>query len=179
MIPLFMPRRKMDVHSAVIIALLVGIAGFVPARQALAQAIAYKVTELAAESDPGQVLSRLNNLDDLVGRACNFGGGTGAATWSHGTSRSKHLGNLGGGEYRSASGINDAGEVAGAANIAKSIVPFVWTPAAGLRRIPLLPGDNCGQTFAIINTAMWLNTLRVPLARGLLSGEGRTGAKKV
>ena len=51
MIPLFMPRLKMDVQSALIIALLVGIAGFVPARQALAQAIACKLTELAADSD--------------------------------------------------------------------------------------------------------------------------------
>jgi hypothetical protein len=67
-----MPRRKMDVHRALIIALLVGIAGFVPARQALAQAIAYKGTEPPAESDPGHVPCRLNNLSDLVGRAGNF-----------------------------------------------------------------------------------------------------------
>jgi hypothetical protein len=100
--PLFMPRLKMDVQSALIIALVVGIAGFV-ARQALAQAIAYKLTELAAESDSGQVPWRLNNLDDLLGRACNFGGGTGAATWGHGTLRSRHLGLLAGVEYSSAS----------------------------------------------------------------------------
>src|SRR6202040_3168655 len=50
MMPLFMPRRRMDVHSALIIALLVGIAGFVPARQTVAQAVAYKVTELSAAS---------------------------------------------------------------------------------------------------------------------------------
>ncbi len=74
MMPLFMPRRKMGVDSALIIALLVGIAGFVPARQTLAQAIAYKVTELSTVSSAGQVPCRLNNLGDLVGRAGNVVG---------------------------------------------------------------------------------------------------------
>jgi probable HAF family extracellular repeat protein len=149
MMPLFMPRRKMDVHSALIIALLVGIAGFVPARQTLAQAIAYKVTELSTVIAAGQVPCRLNNLGDLVGRADNFGGGTGAATWSHGTLHTKHLGVLSGGDYSSGFAINDAGEVAGASNTGNAIVPFFWKATGGLQRIPLLRGDNCGQAFSI------------------------------
>jgi uncharacterized membrane protein len=62
--------------------------------------------------------------------------------------RPTDLGKLEGGEYSSASGINDVREVAGAASIATAIVPFVWM-AHGFRRIPLLPGDNCGQALAI------------------------------
>src|SRR2546430_1098361 len=150
MMPLFMPRRKMDVHSALIIALLVGIAGFVPARQTLAQSIAYNVTELSAASDAGQVPCRLNNLGDLVGRANNSAAhGTRATTWSHSTLQPKVLGVLPGGEYSTASAVNDAGAVAGASNTGNSIVPFVWKPTGGLQRIPLLPGDKCGQAFGI------------------------------
>jgi probable HAF family extracellular repeat protein len=148
--PLFMPRRKTDVHSALIIALLVGIAGFVPARQTLAQSIAYKVTEPSTVSNAGQVPCRLNNLGDMAGRAGDsLSGKTRATIWNHDSLRPRNLGHLAGGEYSSASGINDAGEAAGAANIAKSIVPFVWTSRGGLQRIPLLPGDNCGQAFGI------------------------------
>ena len=98
-----MPRRKTEVHIALIIALLVMIAELASTDHTLAQAIAYKLTELAAESDSGQVPWRLNNLDDLLGRACNLGGGTGAATWGHGTLRSRHWGVLAGVEYSSAS----------------------------------------------------------------------------
>ncbi len=47
------------------------------------------------------------------------------------------------------SAINDAGKVAGAANTGESIIPFVWTTSGGVQRIPLLPGDNCGQPFSI------------------------------
>src|SRR5206468_7423808 len=60
-----------------------------------------------------------------------------------------NLGNPVGREYSSASGLNDAGEIAGAANIGNAIVPFIWTPMSGVQRIPLLPGDNCGQAFSI------------------------------
>ena len=143
MIPLLIPRRNMDVHSALIIAVLVGIAGLVPARQTLAQAIAYKVTELSPTSDAGQVPCRLNNLGDVAGRAGDsLSGQTQATIWNDASLRRRNLGNLGGGEYSSASDINDAGEVAGAANTGKAIVPLVWTATGGLRRVPLLAGDR-------------------------------------
>jgi hypothetical protein len=119
---MFMPRRKTEVHIALIIALLVMIAELASTEHTLAQAIAYKLTELAAERDSGQIPWRLNNLDDLLGRACNLGGGTGAATWGHGTLRSRHWGVLAGVEYSSAS-VSTTREVAGVANIAKSDAP--------------------------------------------------------
>jgi len=136
----------MDIHSAIIIALLVGIAELASTEHTLAQTTAYTVSELSAAGVP----CRLNNLGDVAGKAADSPSGESrAAIWNHGSLRPMNFGSLGDGEYSSASGINDAGEVAGAANIAMAIVPFVWTSTGGLRRIPLLPGDNCGQALGI------------------------------
>jgi probable HAF family extracellular repeat protein len=146
MISLFMPRRKTEVHIAQIIALLVMIAELAWTEHTLAQTTGYTVSELSAAGVP----CRLNNLGDVAGKAGDSSSGeTRATIWNHGSLRPMNLGSLGGGEYSSASSINDAGEIAGAANIANSIVPFVSTPTSGLQRIPLLPGDNCGQAFGI------------------------------
>ena len=145
-----MPRRKRDVDIALIIALLVTISELVSIEHTLAQTTTYTVTELSAAAAAGQVPCRLNNLGDLAGRAGNSGRGkTQATTWSHGTLQPKLLGALPGGDYSSASAINDAGAVAGASNTGNSIVPFIWKPTAGLQRVPLLPGDKCGQAFGI------------------------------
>ena len=142
-----MPRGKADLHIALIIALLATIAELASTEHTLAQTTAYTVSELPTA---GGGLCRLNNLGDVAGRAGDSPlGETRATIWNHGSLRPTNLANLGGGEYSSALALNDAGEVAGAANTAKAIVPFVWTPASGLRRIPLLPGDNCGQAFGI------------------------------
>jgi probable HAF family extracellular repeat protein len=154
--PMFMPTRKTDLHSALTtIALLVGIAELASTEHTLAQRTAYTVSELPL-GNAGQVPCRLNNLGDLVGRAGNVaGGGTGAATWGHSPSLSrstlqlKRLGVLAGGDYSSGFAINDAGEVAGASNTGTAIVPFFWKAMGGLQRIPLLRGDNCGQAFSI------------------------------
>jgi probable HAF family extracellular repeat protein len=144
---MFMPSRKTDLHILLIIALLAVIAELVSAERLLAQTIAYTVSEL---SGADRIPCRLNNLGDVAGRARDsLSGEIRATTWNHGSLRPRNLGKLGGGEHSSASGINDAGEAAGAANIGKSVVPFVWTPTGGLQRIPLLPGDNCGQAFSI------------------------------
>lgn len=138
-------RNKIKMTSIVTVILAV-TAGMLTLRETLGETTAYTVSEL---SGPG-VPCRLNNLGDVAGRAGDSpSGNTRANIWNHGSLRPTNLGNLGGGEYSSASGINDAGEVAGAANTEKSIVPFVWTPTGGLRAIPLLPGDNCGQAFGI------------------------------
>jgi probable HAF family extracellular repeat protein len=147
---MFMPSRKTQVHIALITALLVMIAELASTEHTLAQTTAYTVSELSA----GGVSSRLNNLGDVAGKTGDSSSGeTEATIWKHdklrGKFKPKHLGKLHGGEYSSGSDINDAGEVAGEANTADSMVPFVWTPRGGLRRSPLLAGDNCGQAFAI------------------------------
>jgi probable HAF family extracellular repeat protein len=127
----------------VILSLTMGVA---TCPEIFGQMTVYTVSELSA----GGVPSRLNNLGDVAGKAGDSSSGeTGAAVWNRRGLRPTNLGKLGGGEYSSAADINDTGEATGAANIAKSIVPFVWTPRGGLGRIPLLPGDNCGQAFGI------------------------------
>jgi probable HAF family extracellular repeat protein len=133
--------------TSVVSLILAVTAGLVTFRQTFGETIAYTVSEL---SGAGRVPCQLNNLGDVAGRAGDsVSGKTRATIWNHGSLWRRDLGNLAGGEYSSASGINDAEEVAGAANIAKAIVPFVWTSTGGLQRIPLLPGDNCGQAFGI------------------------------
>jgi probable HAF family extracellular repeat protein len=144
----FLPqfRRNKINMTSVITVILAAMAELVICQETFAQMTVYTVLELSAAGVP----HRLNNLGDVAGRADDSSSGeTQAAIWKHGNFRPKHLGKLHGGEYSSASAINDAGEVAGEANTAESIVPFVWTPKGALRRIPLLSGDNCGQTFGI------------------------------
>jgi len=142
--------------TSVVTVILAVTAGVVTCRETFGQTSAYTVSELSA----GGVPCRLNNFGDVAGKDGDSPSGeTQATIWirddvdalriHHGRFRPKHLGKLHGGEYSSASGINDAGEVAGEANTAESIVPFVWTPKGVLRRIPLLPGDNCGKAFGI------------------------------
>jgi probable HAF family extracellular repeat protein len=138
-------RNRINITSvlAVILAVTVGVVTF---RETFGQTTDYSVLELSATGIP----SRVNNWGDVAGRAIESAlGETQATIWNHGSRRPKHLGKLQGGEHSSASGINDAGEVAGETNTAESIVPFVWTPRGGLRRSPLLAGDNCGQAFGI------------------------------
>jgi probable HAF family extracellular repeat protein len=139
-------RNRINIASIVSVILAV-TAGVVTFRETFGQTTSYTVLEL---SGADRVPCRLNNLGDVAGRARDsLSGEIRATIWNHGSLRPRNLGKLGGGEHSSASGINDAGEAAGAANIAKSVVPFVWTPAGGLQRIPPLPGDNCGQAFGI------------------------------
>src|SRR6266576_4951268 len=139
-------RNKINMTSVVTVVLAV-TAGVLTFRQTFGQTTEYTVLELSATGIP----SRLNNLGDVAGRASESASGeTEATIWKHGRfKKPKHLGKLHGGEHSSASGINDAGEVAGEANTAESIVPFVWTPKGLLKQIPLLPGDNCGQALGI------------------------------
>jgi probable HAF family extracellular repeat protein len=137
-------RNKINMTGAltVVLALTAGVITF---QQTFGETTGYTVLELSV----GGIPSRLNNWGDIAGRAADSSGETQATIWNHGRFKRKHLGKLHGGEYSSASGINDAGEVAGEANTADSIVPFVWTPKGLLKRIPLLPGDNCGQALGI------------------------------
>jgi probable HAF family extracellular repeat protein len=138
-------RNKINMISVVTVALSLTI-GMVTCCDTFGQTIEYTVSELSTG-----VPSRLNNFGDVAGKGGDSPSGeTLAIIWNRGNHRHpKHLGKLHGGEYSSASGINDAGEVAGDANTAQSIVPFVWTPKGKLRELPLLPGDSCGQAFGI------------------------------
>src|SRR6266496_6128201 len=138
-------RNKINMISVVTVALSLTI-GMVTCCDTFGQTIEYTVSELSTG-----IPSLLNNFGDVAGKGGDSPSGeTLAIIWNRGNHRHpKHLGKLHGGEYSSASGINDAGEVAGDANTAESVVPFVGTPQGVLGRIPLLPGDNCGQASGI------------------------------
>src|SRR5438034_2245749 len=144
--PVLRQFRRNKIMTGVVTVILAVTAGVVTLRETFGQMTVYTVSELS-----GGVPWRLNNFGDVAGKGGDSPSGEILATiWHHGSRRHpKHLGKLHGGEYSSASGINDAGEVAGEANTAESIVPFVGTERGGLRRIPLLPGDNGGQAFGI------------------------------
>ncbi len=132
-----------------VLSVILGVTtGLVTPWETFGQTSAYLVTELSGE-DASQVPCKLNNLGDIAGRKSTVEGAPRATTWNVFRSNSKLLGALSGGDYSSASDINDAGEVAGVSNTGKAIVPFIWTAAGGLRRVPLLAGNSCGQAIAI------------------------------
>jgi probable HAF family extracellular repeat protein len=141
------PRRNKIKLTSVVAVILAVTAGVVTFRQTFGETNGYTISELTVGDAP----RRLNNLGDVAGKGhVSPSGEIQATIWDHGSRRRpKHLGKLHGGEYSSASAINDAGEVAGESNAAESIVPIIWTPQGGLRRSPLLAGDNCGQAFGI------------------------------
>ena len=123
---------------------LCGGAGAICLQNALAQTSSYAVIEIQGTVLP----SRLNTFGDIARKAFDPASGEGrATTWSNG--RRRRLSKFVGGDYTTASAMNDAGQVVGAGNTSNSVVPFVWTSGQGLRRIALLPGDNCGQAAAI------------------------------
>jgi len=150
MISMIMPRREMDLHIPLIIALLVAIAEFAGANNIMAQTAQYTVLELSGVQNGGQVASALNNLGDVVGRAANSGRAeTRASVWNHDVLQPKLLTGFSADDYSSARGINDTQEVVGASNTDTSVMPFIWTASGGMKQVPILAGDNAGQAFSI------------------------------
>jgi hypothetical protein len=114
-------RKKLDDIRLLVIALTI-TAGILLWREAARQGVMYAVTELPG----GGVPCRLNNFGDLAGTAADIRSGeVQATTWNRGVLRRRILGKLQGGDYSSAYGINNSGEVAGAGNVTGSIVPFL------------------------------------------------------
>ena len=131
-------------HYSVAAIMLVA-AGLIAPGRGVGQARQYVVTELS----PG-VPCKLNNFGDIAGRTGDgFEGKLRAAVWNRSNFKSKHLGALFSSDYSSASSVNDVGEVVGVSNTGSAIVPILWTGKGGVSRIPLLPGDVCGQAAAI------------------------------
>jgi probable HAF family extracellular repeat protein len=109
----------------------------------------YIITELSSD-DATRVPCKLNNLGGIAGRAGSMTKGeTRATVWNRSNFRSKHLASLASGDYSAAFDINDAGDVAGVSNTGSAILPFIWSASGALNRIPVLPGDSCGQAIAI------------------------------
>ncbi len=140
--------------TSVVTVILAVTAGVVTFRETLGETTAYTVSEL-----PAGVPCRLNDFGDVAGKGGDSPSGEILATiWHHGNRRHpKHLGKLHGGEYSSASGINDAGEVDNCGQafginrdghvVGYSSGPngkraFLWTRRTGVRNLGVLPGGN-------------------------------------
>ena len=129
-------------------ALVAVMAGVVTFRETFGAPTAYTVSELPGGGAP----CKLNQFGDVAGKSADAASGESRATrWDRGGLQRRILNRFHGGDYSSASGINDAGHLAGAANLVGSVVPILWKPGVGVQRVTLLPGDNCGQALAINN----------------------------
>src|SRR5579864_2504513 len=108
----------------------------------------YKVTDLGALEGGSAVPRALNSNGDVAGRSGHaHGSHTRGFLWTHG--RMIGLGALPAGDYSSAAGVNDLGQVAGWSNTANSLHAFLWTTSSGLRDLGTLPGDSSSQAWAI------------------------------
>ena len=92
----------------------------------------------------------LSNLGDVAGEQGILSRETRATIWNRGSLRSRNLGKLAAANTVHIS-INDAEKLLELQISLNSIVPLVWTATGGLRRIPTLPGDKCGQALGINN----------------------------
>ncbi|HSK43828.1 MAG TPA: HAF repeat-containing protein, partial [Candidatus Binatia bacterium] len=63
----------------------------------------------------------------------------------------RDLGTLPGGDYSSASAVNDSGVVVGTSNTSTSTHAFSWTLAQGLTDLGTLPGANASSALAVNN----------------------------
>ena len=126
--------------------ILAGMFGVIEVRGQTPQ---YVVTELSSD-DANRVSCKLNANGDVVGRADSAVHHSQRATiWNSSNLKSKHLRALVGADYSSALDINDEGEIVGGANTDAAMAPFMWNAKGDLSRVPLLPGDSCGQAIAI------------------------------
>jgi probable HAF family extracellular repeat protein len=141
------PRLRKWQRAMGVIAVISG--SLIGAIEVCGQTPQYIVTELSSD-DATRVPCKLNNHGDIAGRADSALRREPRATfWNRSNLRPKHLRAFVGGDYSSAFDINDAGEIVGVSNTDGAMVPFIWNARGGLSRIPLLPGDSCGQAVAI------------------------------
>src|SRR5437868_2828247 len=150
MSPLFLLRPRAVAGRLTLLLLM--LPGFLQVSgRAHAQSAAYTVFELPGAGDGIQVPAGLNSFGDVVGRGPDSVESSTRATIWRQYSRAAKLLPAFAGEFTSASGINDLGEIVGASNTDQALVPCFWTAAASMQRVPLLPGHNAGQALAINN----------------------------
>ena len=125
-----------------IVLLLIAITGLVSYGQG--EPTSYTALNVPAAADAAHGPRAINNSGDIIGIARHF-----LSAQTMGPSQISRGSGLGGGNYGSASAINDAQEVVGAANTGEAVVPFISTPDGRVDQIPLMPGHKCGQALTI------------------------------
>ena len=151
----------------VLSALVAVTAGVVTFRETFGAPTAYTVSELPG----GGVPCKLNRFGDVAGKSADAASGESRATrWNHGGLQRQILNRFHGGDHSSATGINDAGHLAGAANLVGSVVPILWKPGVGVQRVRLLRGEKCGQVLAINRVGHVVGYSSARAGKGLLCG---------
>lgn len=116
---------------------------------AVAGAQTYVARDLGTLRHGSARIHAINGNDQAVG-ASGFphGADTHAFFWQQ-QGGMRDLGTLPGGDYSSAFGINNAGEVVGTSNTPDSMHAFSWTATTGLVQLLTLPGANSSQAYAV------------------------------
>jgi probable HAF family extracellular repeat protein len=94
-----------------------------------------------------QVVGALNNRGQFVGGAQI--GGSRQRAFIASAFRFEEIAVYPGSYFSAARGINDDGEVVGAANSADVVAAFRWTQKGGAQRLPALPADTTSEAFRI------------------------------
>ena len=93
----------------------------------------------------------LNSTGQAVGRTHRpLGSNTWGLFWTGGKQK-LNLYQLRGGDYSTANGLNDAGEVVGSSNTATALRAFLWKAGTGMQDLGALPGDSGSEAFGINN----------------------------
>ncbi|MBV8208059.1 MAG: HAF repeat-containing protein [Acidobacteria bacterium] len=115
----------------------------------LVAAQSYTVIDLGVARHDSARIHAINSLGQAVGSSgYAHGADSHAFFWSPATGM-RDIGVLAGGDYSTAAGINDSGQVVGTSNSATSIRAFVWTLQNGLAALPLPGATNSSSAYAI------------------------------
>src|SRR5262245_26518991 len=128
-------------NIVIALAVIVGVTSY--ALTAEGQSGTYSVSDLGSLSGGNAVGRQVDNIYRRIagssGRA--HGSNTHAFSWTaqHGMT---DLGVLEGGDRSDAFAVNDAGDVVGDSNNAKSLRAVMWSRTGDMRELGTLPGDN-------------------------------------
>jgi len=112
------------------------------------RAQSYSLVDIGALPGGNTIATKINLAGQLVGDSGKmYGVQTHAFSFTSG--KLVDLGTLPGGEYSSASDVNNKGSVVGESNTATNIHAFIWDSNNGMRDLGTLPGDSGSRAFGV------------------------------